>query len=236
MIIRPHDGAWLVITQPDHAALAGRIMREWQEPALRDSPRREAILLAVTEHDNGWRETDASPDVDPASGQLLDFITIDAGVRQQVWPRAVARLAAVPYAAALVAQHAIHVYGRFRDDPAWIDFFETMEHLRDEQLQTVAPASLDELLADYQFVRIGDLISLVFCNAWQEPQEDGFGRRIHLDGSRVVITPDPFEGRTIDIEIEGSLLRSNTFASAADAREAYKGAASVAIHGTAAGA
>ena len=200
-------------------------MRAWREPALRASRRRDAILLAVASHDNGWAETDAAPILEPSSGRILDFVAIPAPMRQEVWPRAVGRLASVPYAAALVAQHAVHVYGRFRDDPDWRAFFATMNGMRDEQLRRAAPAAMDALLADYQFVRVGDLISLAFCNDWRDPQQDGFGRTIHFDGSRVTVSPDPFDGRTVEVQITGRLLESNVFTSAAAARDALDGAA-----------
>ena len=220
MIVRAHDGAWLLITQPAHAELAGRIMRAWREPALAASPRRDAILLAVASHDNGWIETDASPVLDPASGRVLDFVALPASRRQEVWPRGVSRLATVPYAAALVAQHAVHVYSRFRADPEWTAFFGAMEQMRDDHLRRAAPATLDELLADYQFVRAGDLISLAFCNDWREPQQDGFGRTIRFDGARVTVSPDPFAGGEIEAQITGRLLETTTFASAGAARAA----------------
>ena len=223
MIVRQHGARQLLITQPDHAALAARIMCEWEEPALACSPRRDAILLATAEHDNGWRETDAAPIVDPASGRVLDFVALPASMRQEIWPRGVARLASVPYAAALVAQHALHVYSRFRDDPEWTPFFAEMTSARDAHLQAAAPACLDDLLADYQFVRAGDLVSLAFCNAWEEPQPDGFGRTVTFDGAGVTIDPDPFNGRRIDVEIAGR-----------DAAAFHAGAA-IAVRGTVSG-
>ena len=41
---------------------------------LHGHPRRERILLAVGEHDNGWAELDGAPPVDPVTGQIYDFI------------------------------------------------------------------------------------------------------------------------------------------------------------------
>ena len=62
MIIRRKGTTPLLITQPDHAQLAATIMERWQEDGFPDSPRRAAILLAIREHDNGWREVDAATD------------------------------------------------------------------------------------------------------------------------------------------------------------------------------
>ena len=120
MIVRQTADAFQLITQPDHAALAAAIMEH--SVALADHPRRASILFAVAEHDNGWSEPDAAPLIDPATGVPLDFISAPNDVRQGVWPRGVARLADDPWAAALVAQHAIVIFNRYRSEPAWTQF------------------------------------------------------------------------------------------------------------------
>ena len=218
MIVQRTESNLLLITQPDHAALAGRIMREWTTGLL-DSSRRDDILRAVEEHDNGWREVDRGPILD-ASGRILDFVTAPDDVRQGVWPRAIERLAGFPYTAALVAQHAAYVYSRYRSRPEWTAFFTDMDARRDEHLARLPGASLDELLCDYEAVRLGDLISLVFCNAWTDPQAHG-RYEIRLDGDDVVVTPDPFAARSVVIDIEARELPNHPFASAADARRAF---------------
>ena len=78
MIVRSYASSCLLITQPDHAALAGRIMDVWATRGLRDAPQRASILRAVSEHDVGWREVDSAPLVDEANGQILDFISAPA--------------------------------------------------------------------------------------------------------------------------------------------------------------
>jgi hypothetical protein len=224
MIVRTNGPSLLLITQPDHAALAGRVMREWRAGGLLHSPRRADILRAIDHHDNGWQEVDEAPLIDESSGRILDFVSAPDLLRQAVWPRGIARLADTSYSAALVAQHAIHVYSRYRQRPDWSAFFADMEALRDAQLAQAHETNLDELLRDYQAVRLGDLISLVFCNGWTDPQREG-NYEIRLDGDRVLVTPDPFGGRSIDIEVEGRELPDRPFASAADAQRAFDTAA-----------
>jgi len=111
VIVRPGPGVLQLITQPDHAHLARRIMERSVPLAAR--PRRDQILHAIAEHDNGWAEEDAAPTVDPRTGSVVDFISAPLSVRHGVWPRAIARLTADPWAAALVAQHAITVLRPF---------------------------------------------------------------------------------------------------------------------------
>jgi hypothetical protein len=234
MIVRHEGSSLLLITQPDHAALAGRVMREWVRDDWPDSPRRADILRAVGEHDNGWREIDRSPVIGESDGRILDFVEAPDEIRQGVWPRGVERLADTPYAAALVAQHGVHVYARYRDRPDWTRFFSGMEALRDSHLARVADASLDQLLGDYTPVRIGDLISLVFCNLWREPQQEG-QYAIALDGDRVVVTPDPFDGRAVPLEIEARELPDRPFESADEARRRFDAAPRRQLSGVALG-
>lgn len=233
MIVRPGDGSQLLITQPDHAALAARIMREWRLDGLPQSPRRDDILLAVAEHDNGWHEVDAAPVVDAASGGILDFVALPYELRTGVWPRAVRRLEAWPYAAALVAQHALHVYRRYLEDPQWIPFFDTMQAMRDEALERAAGASLAQFIDDYRFVRIGDLASLTFCNGWSETQDE-YGCSFTLDGTRLLVSPDPFGGELVPLEVPARRLTERTFTTPEAAAAAFARAEVVTVSGTAA--
>jgi hypothetical protein len=227
MIVRHALNAMHLIAQPDHAALSRRIMTHWR--VLDSHSRRESILLAVGEHDNGWREPDASPSLDPASGRVHDFINAPASLRQGVWPRGVERLAHDPWAAALVAEHALTVYDRYRSDPVWSEFFKTMATMRDELL-TRSGRLMPDLEHDYPFVRIGDLISLVFCNPWREETYRQWTFR--FDRDVVTITPDPFSGREIPFEIDAIELPDRPFASDDDLRAALGNARRVSLTGT----
>jgi hypothetical protein len=235
MIIQDLGASQLLITQPDHAALAGRIMRHWTADHLPQSPRRADILLAITEHDNGWREVDATPIVDPATGALLDFVHAPDDVRQGVWPRGVGRLSHVPYAAALVAQHASHIYSRYRTTAGWSSFFVEMDRLRDRHLRATT-ASLTELQRDYLLVRIADLISLTFCAQWRDEQSDGTGRTVRLvDCSRVTVAPDPFGGRIVTFEVPATEVPAGAYDSPGAAIEAIRTGASRTLTGIAVG-
>ena len=188
MIVRPGPGVLHLITQPDHAALARRIMEHWT--SLAHAERRDEILLAIEQHDCGWWAPDSAPTVNPATSSVFDFVHVPASVRQSVWPRAVGMLAHAPWAAALVAHHALTVYDRYRADDAWRDFFPAMAQLRDAH---VAAADLPSkaLVRDYVYVRLGDLLSLAFCMNTPEPQALG-PWTIRLEGSRLLALPSPF--------------------------------------------
>lgn len=186
-------------------------------------------MLAIREHDNGWREVDRAPIVDPTTGRILDFINAPDEVRREVWPRGIERLASTPYAAALVAEHALHIYRRYRSDPKWSPFFNGVEALRDRHLHAAQPIALEELLHDYPFVRAGDLASLTFCNAWTDDQADVAGYLMRMDRGQLVVTPDPFEGQQLSIEIIARELPDRPFASPADALSAFAEAHTVTL-------
>jgi hypothetical protein len=235
VIVRPDPTHLLLITQPDHAALAGAVMGAWQSRPLPEGPVRDLVLLATREHDNGWHEEDAAPLVDERTGRVLDFMSAPETVRQGIWPRGVARLASTPYAAALVAQHALTVHDRYRPLAAWRPFFERMESARNEALLRAAPRTMEDLGRDYFFVRMGDLVSLTFCNGWREPQrlED---YELRLEGPRLTVRPDPFDGREVLLSIEARQLPRHRYTSRVDARETFRSAPRVTITGVALGA
>src|SRR5262245_3720386 len=209
MIVRATDAGIELITQPDHAHLAGRIMEHCVP--LDASPRRQTILLAIREHDSGWDTYDASPTVDPATGAVVDFVSAPLSVRHGVWPRSVARLEADPYAAALVAEHAITVYDRYRVVPEWRSFFVEMQRARDAMRRAsgVAQADFDD---GYAYVRLADLISLTFCTGWSDVQRFG-PWSVRRDATRVVVTPDVFGGAAIPSAIRAKAVAKRTFQS-----------------------
>jgi hypothetical protein len=231
MIIRAFGDRRLFIRQPDHAQLSRRVMDACQR--LAGNPRRPQILHAIAEHDNGWIEPDASPMVDPASGLPFDFVSAPATLRHQVWPRGVARLADDPWAAALVAQHAVAVYDRFRGDAAWTAFFSAMERLRDDRVRSSGHTPAD-LACDYPFVRLGDMISLAFCTGWSDTLR--FGEwSVNGSGAHVWVSPDPFDGAVLPMIIEAKALAQHRYASDAALQEEFARAPVVVLEGTVSG-
>ena len=136
MIVRNDGETFLLITQPDHAQLAETIVRAMRTEAPLFGDARRTILLATREHDNGWIEVDALPTVDPATGRPCDFMSGPAAMKHELWLRGITRVAKTDaLAGALIAEHAVTVYGYRRGDAAWSSFFSTIGSMRDALLQ-----------------------------------------------------------------------------------------------------
>ena len=108
-----------------------------------------------------------------------------------------------------------------------------MEAARDAMVRA-SGMPLDDLAADYPFVRLGDLISLTFCTGWTDAQRFS-DWTVELAGRRVVVTPDAFGGATIPIEINARAIRNQPLRSDAELRDALRGASTTVLRGEVAG-
>lgn len=221
MIIRDEGTTLLLITQPDHAQLAADLVASIRtEPALGGAARR-TILLATHEHDNGWAEVDAEPTVDPDTGRPHDFMTGPASVKHELWLRGITRVAKVnARAGALVAEHAVTVYGYRRREPEWRPFFESITAMRDDLLQQIGMltgTARTVFQAAYRCVQLGDAFSLQFCNAWAQPQT-ALDYRAAMDGDTLLISPDPFAGALIPLRVLGRRIPARRYRDDADLR------------------
>lgn len=232
MILRRHDDGLLAITQPDHAALAAELIAACR--ALDGHPRRDPILFAAREHDNGWQEEDASGHIDPASGAALDFMHVPDAVKHRIWPRAVLRVGATrPYEAALIGQHALTVHGHMRGDTGWRAFFDEVTTLRDEMLDR--GGGYDTLEEDYKYVQTADRLSLIFCNAWRDAYDLPIGGGTILQGETLRISSASFAGAQLPFAIRARRIDQPRFASLAEFQAALAAAPVVVVEGTATG-
>ena len=236
MIVRDDGDAFLLITQPDHAQLAETLVTAIRtEPPLASEARR-TILLATREHDNGWIEVDALPTVDTATGRPCDFMSGAAPLKHELWLRGIARVAKTDaLAGALIAEHAVTVYGYRRDDAAWKPFFSTIASMRDALLQRIGLTDREVFDAYYRCVRLGDSFSLQFCNGWTEPSTT-LGYHARMEGSSLLIRPDPFAGAVVDLRVVGRRIPARRYQDDAAVRAAIAAATPEIVVGTAHGA
>jgi hypothetical protein len=238
MIVRSEGDTLLLITQPDHAKLSGHLMEGWVANGLIDHQWRTEILLATREHDNGWREVDAAPEVNRETGLPYDFMTSPDGVKQPIWPRGVACLAPrSPLAAAFVAQHALTIHSRNRGSEGWRGFFSDMEETVDRLMETAGlerGPSRGSFTAAYRFVFLGDLLSLVFCNGWQDPVR-AKDYTVELRNGTLAVQPDPFGGRRLRFVVPGRRIPRRFYNTSDELRRELDRAPTFVLEGEATG-
>lgn len=238
MIRRPEGESWLLITQPDHAALAGTLARAWRGGPAPDPL--EETLLAIAEHDNGWREWEAAPTVNE-HGEPRHFSEMAIADHLAIWERGIARLASIsPYAALLVSSHADSLFRRRldppRDSPAArrlvAAFRRRQGRLRRSLVATVA-ADRDHchglapprLAANLQLLQLCDYLSLRICCAAPQspatvrfpalaaPPGDGTFRYCRLDATTAALAPFPFGTEPLAASVRAVRLRRAPFPS-----------------------
>ena len=229
MIVCPIPGGSRVITQADHARFAADLLRLFRLEELVGHPRRELLLRAVGEHDNGWWEADAAPRLSADGGSALDFRAFPAEARQEIWSRGVERFAASsPYLSALLAAHALRLSARQGEDSGWTGFRAAITERRDELLAAAgeSPAALAD---DDRWLGLADALSLAICTG--DPGfADSPGWRITLPEARspvggtsngtgagaldVALAPFPFVGVTV-FELSCRELAAERFVSSA---------------------
>lgn len=194
MIVTPSADRLRLVTQPDHARLAAEVLALWRADGLPEHPRREDLLAAVREHDNGWREADAAPRFDEA-GRPLDFRQAPLPMRRELWERAVERFAEErPYTALLIAEHALAIHrDRRRERKEWREAFRGIEERREELLERVGLPEA-EIAADYDWLFLADAISLALCGALDAVRHGGWQAAPTPDG--LTLTPFPLAGAT----------------------------------------
>jgi hypothetical protein len=66
-----------MVTQPDHAALAGDLAQRWGNARFAIGDRHPSLIAAATRHDDGWAAIDDGPAVLEAEGRPAHFLEVD---------------------------------------------------------------------------------------------------------------------------------------------------------------
>ena len=226
------DGRIAVITQPAHAWLAGRLVRQWGRPPFAPPAPFDAVCFAAENHDIGWLAWETAPMLDPETGLPRTFTRMPLSAHLSIWRDGINHAGHYGrYPALLVSLHASTIYRRFFNmDQAKPADAETVRAFLDEQrtVQDTLTASLraDDRLADFVtparidanrlLIAAADWLSLTLC---QNPDRPGSvpnaptaeGGRAELtmipaaDGT-VTIEPWPFIVDRIDDSVEARLL------------------------------
>lgn len=115
MIVQEQGDELVLIRQTDHAVLSGFLAREWGNELFRRPEPFESLQLAATEHDNGWREWELQPQIDPKTHLPYSFMSLPTDAHIQLYQRGIERVVKSDrYAGLLVSMHASGLYDRGR--------------------------------------------------------------------------------------------------------------------------
>jgi len=115
MIVQEQGEELIVIRQTDHAVLSGFFAREWGNDLFRRSEPFESLCLAAAEHDNGWREWELQPRIDPKTRLPYTFMSLPTNEHMELYQRGIERVVKKNrYAGLLVNMHASGLYDRAR--------------------------------------------------------------------------------------------------------------------------
>jgi hypothetical protein len=115
MIVQEQGDELILIRQTDHAVLSGFFAREWGNELFQRPEPFESLGLAASEHDNGWREWELEPRIDPRTRLPFSFMSLPTDTHMELYQRGIERVVKSDhYAGLLVSMHASGLYDRAR--------------------------------------------------------------------------------------------------------------------------
>ena len=105
MIRRDDRGDWLVIAQVEHARLAGELARVWGNERVASLAAFPTLVWGIEHHDDGWREWDDAPRINPATGFPRSFLEMRMRDSTAIWTRSIAVCSSDPLAGIAVSRH-----------------------------------------------------------------------------------------------------------------------------------
>jgi hypothetical protein len=196
MILQEQGDQLLVIRQTDHAILSGFFAREWGNETFQRPEPFESLCLAASEHDNGWREWELAPRLDPKTRLPYSFMSIPTEEHVALYQQGIERVVkANRYAGLLVSMHCTGLYDRARatlpgfsakyvksNESHLVNDF--LQRLKLQQLRlkidlranpdTKSVAGEKSLEVNARLVEALDRLSLYFClNSLEEATIDG---------------------------------------------------------------
>jgi Protein of unknown function (DUF3891) len=253
MIVRNQsDGTVVMITQNDHAKLAGLFAAHWGNDSFARPQPYASIVRAAQYHDGGWLRYETNPYIDPATGKSPSYQQVPNDTPQlAAYQWAIDMLTEVDsYTGLMVSRHRTGLWqqrysairqpspGGPRKLSPEIQAFIT----RNEARQDAIAAGLDreEVAVNYNLLQVWDLMSLYICSNEQhqectiEPVPTAYAngggpggvamRLVPTSPSRIAIKPFPFDQAPLEAAVVYRQLPQTALRDEDTFRAAYFGA------------
>jgi hypothetical protein len=242
------NGQLLCINQTTHALMAADFCRHWGNADFAKPSPYSVVMCAIAQHDNGWYEWEAAPELDVAGAPLAFIPGPSYAEKLPIWQRGIDRAAAQhPYMGLLVSRHAMLLYSgdlaRLAGDElrATEAFVAKQEQWANKVRLALAgdaelhhAASETVLMSHTRLLQFGDSCSLQVVMPWSSERLFPHSP-VDFAGSYTPITlrwaaqemtfdPWPFGVDHFTVTVQGSLLDQQTFPSNAAYRAALAAA------------
>ncbi len=236
MIVREMpNGQLLCLNQTTHALMAEQFVRQWGNNDFAKPTPYAEMMLAVSQHDNGWYEWELRPRL-CADGYPMDFLKDDEPLAKlDLWRLSVSRVYAQhPYAALPVGRHAAWLYqgalaqitdaAVYQQTVAFIAEQEALvahvRHLFADDRCFREWLSEDALNANTRLLQFGDFavlqVAIPWGNARVMPQcplnhHEHVDIQMRFDEQTINFDPWPFGVADFTVTIHGRLLNQRYF-------------------------
>lgn len=130
MIIRERSNEVVMIKQNDHAQISGMFASNWKEDLFPGEPKRNAVELAVAEHDRGWIHVDNKPKLNEITQLPFSFMDYPVAEKLIFYKSGIDEVERMdPYACLLCSYH----YSRFVERSENEQSIAFMKEERDRQ-------------------------------------------------------------------------------------------------------
>ncbi len=89
MIRRDGESGWILISQVDHAHLAANMAGAWGNEKTPGLPCPEILVPAIRDHDEGWRDWERLPDIDPETHWPRNFTEMPPHEAARIWTHSI---------------------------------------------------------------------------------------------------------------------------------------------------
>jgi hypothetical protein len=248
VIARREADGWTLIRQMDHAAHCAKLARAWRAGPFGPTSVSPSLEYAAGYHDQGWIEVDRRPEVD-GEGRPRNFTQIDEARHTQFYSAAVRQIGSKdPYAAYLVSLHASGLYSRRYGwsglkpvdwtaiGPRGRELLAGERRYRTELFASIAPPDLEFEAAwrNYMLLETFDYLSLLTCFGFDSsscgpvPTLDWQWEQLsvkRIGPWEVELTPFPFPGHDLQVEVEAVQIGRTEFTSVEALRAEFDAAA-----------
>ena len=155
MIITKTRTETIGVLHEDQASFSAFLLENWNDQSLKHEEQRDQIIRATQECNNGFREYDADPRIDPKTNLPVDFRKLLPEEINEIWMRASERfLDESPYIAMMITHHAYTLYEQRQNRTGvWEDFFITLAKRRG-RIRDSLSMTHNDIEHDYSFIKL----------------------------------------------------------------------------------